>query len=175
MTEEIDFASAIRNNPAIPQLPLIVLIPFDLRDEGASNRRRRTAVTSSSRSINRNCSTRSWNSARNRSSRPLRRSTIPSRIRKSCARAMPARLEFSWPKTITSIRCTVWKSSARRASKAIASTTAARPSKRSMRGRYDLILMDCHMPEMDGYEASWRICRREIDGSLARAIFPSSP
>jgi two-component system, sensor histidine kinase and response regulator len=29
--------------------------------------------------------------------------------------------------------------------------------------RYNLILMDGHMPEMDGYEASWRICRHEID------------
>jgi PAS domain S-box-containing protein len=36
---------------------------------------------------------------------------------------------------------------------------------------YRLILMDGHMPEMDGYEASWRICREEL-GDPARGHTP---
>jgi signal transduction histidine kinase/HPt (histidine-containing phosphotransfer) domain-containing protein len=38
-------------------------------------------------------------------------------------------------------------------------------------GSHDLILMDCHMPEMDGYEACWQIRQHE----LANSTLPHIP
>jgi Amt family ammonium transporter len=160
----IAFASSIRQKPEIPQLPLIVLIPFDLRDEGAvqppANSRYVVKPVNQSELFNALIELNSH--TKQPDVRPIDKSADPKKLRSR--NAGKARILLAEDNNINQMYCLEVLRQAGLESDCVNNGFEAVEAVNA--GKYDLILMDCHMPEMDGYEASWRICRREIDEPL---------
>jgi PAS domain S-box-containing protein len=156
------FASTVRNDPSLSRIPIIVLIPFDHRDEGIpqpppANSRYVVKPVNQSELFN---AIVELASPVERPASPAAKSPVKSQ--KLLSRyAGKTRILLAEDNKINQMYCTevlrqggLESDCAGTGTEAVAAVGAR---------QYGLILMDCHMPEMDGYEASWRICRKEID------------